>query len=991
MKRKALSFIICICICLSIVFTTFDMCGISLVSAAGYTSELWLIDDVEYALVNGSRIMLGEGMSPYKNDTGTMYLPLSVICGYTGAEYTYRNGVSDITLADGRIVTITEGSCAWTLGGVPMTDFLIPVNERMGEPFISILMAKDIFGVNSYYDNSMGLLVISKTAISGYNTSLSSIQSQINTASSIIMDRPSGDTIYNDLVNYSGADVHPRLLVTQDKFDEIREVFKTGADDDPYSKAVQYQYRAGDNFFNQYFSVNESGEVEWKNEDSRLYFRQPYYIYDENGNRLVGKKTYTYTDAETGERITLTLESNSSGYGDGYDYGGRSAPQDFTVKLRDLAYTWQVTEDSKYSDAFYLLAKEMGAWEHWGDGHFLNCADASYYYAIGFDWIYHAFDDEPEKRKELAEILYEKGVMMGYYSLSDSYYTAYKYMHISNKVSGGWITTNRVNNWQSVCGAGMIVSSLAIMEYDEYRENAKYVTEQYIHYVEKCLYQYAPDGSNTESPGYWQYGTNALLYTYTALKNSCGRHYGYGDIIGLHESFYYAIGIADSESNMWNYHDANYGKIDYSYIHIAAQAFDDENLTKYRNFMIYERERSMSLMDVLFCDRSYTDTDFDIPLDYNFRGIQTATFRSSFDKYATYTGLHAGPSIDNGHGDFDSGSFFLTMGGINWCCDPGSENYNVQGFWNESSRYHLYCKSIEGHNAVVIRSNELPYGQAISRPSGSHPEIDTYYSDELGGYAITDMTSQYGSTCISGQRGVLMTNSRRTVVLQDEITFSEPTSLTWVLNLIGTVQISDDGRTLVSKYAVEGEEVKLRATLITDDENLKFSHAGIYETVLDSTVTRENSGMELAENPERRVFIKADGVTDFNVAVVFQIERHKDEVTEYEMVPMNEWTTADGAWIDDANSDIDYTVKTYPYGASDFARAIDRYNAADSWAEKGKVLRETAKYLSDYDKTNPNVTQYADVYISLVNRYNYEIEKVNQQFNDIFFFAKPSS
>ena len=113
----------------------------------------------------------------------------------------------------------------------------------------------------------------------------------------------------------------------------------------------------------------------------------------------------------------------------------------------------------------------MNKGEHWGERHFLNVADGSYSYALGFDWIYHAFDDEPEKRAEMAEILYRKGMMKGYYSIMyDGKYTSLirnvPVFSISNRASttGGWRTINSTNNWQTVCVGGMIVSALASAE-----------------------------------------------------------------------------------------------------------------------------------------------------------------------------------------------------------------------------------------------------------------------------------------------------------------------------------------------------------------------------------------------------------------------------------------------------------------------------------------------------------------------------------------------
>ena len=1000
--KRLLSLCLCICICLGTVSSVLNMSGVNIAMAADYSSELWLIDSVNHALLDGGRKTLSEDadLSPYKTDSGTMYVPVSIICEYASATYTVNGSSVTVSLSGGSVARFTVGSTSWTLDGIAMTDFLIPVAEKCGVPFISILMAKDIFGLESYYDESMGLLILSFNQISGYSSAYSSLKTQIPIINSIVMDRPTGEEVYSDLQSYSGSTTHPRLLIDKEGFDELRRAYAAGTRGDPYFDGIANQLRSGTNFFNTYFTVDANGEVVWLSEKTRESVRQPHYLYDENGNRLVGETSYSYTDVKTGELVTIELSVNSSGYGDGYDLGGRSNVGTFTEKMKSIAFAYQMTGEKKYADAFYLFAKELDKWEHWGEGHFLNVADGSYAYAIGFDWIYHAFDDEPEKRRELADILYNKGMMKGYYSIKydgkGSSIQNYCDFSVSKAAgaSGAWRTINRTNNWQTVCGAGMIVSALAIIEYDEYRDNCLYVIENYVKSFEKCLLQFAPDGSYPESPSYWSYCVNTLFNTLVAFETSCGRSYGYKDAVGLYESFYYAAGICDSDYYIWNYHNSSKSRIDGSYFYLAAEVYNDPRLAAFRNTMVFERGISMSLMDIIFYDPQLDTEGYEMPLDNNFKGIHTATLRSSHDTESVYTGLHVGP-VAHDHSDFDTGNFILRMGGVDWCGDPGTENYNVKGFWNSSeggTRFKLYRKSLEGHSSVIIHSDELVHGQRYTTLNTDYPVINNFYSDEYGGYAISDMTKQYGSTCESAYRGVLLTNSRRTVILQDEISFSSPTTLTWVLNLVGGITISPDGKSLTSEMWDGSEKIAIRLTMLTDDESLRFRWLGSNETILDDTVTKTNSGMSLACDPESRVVIEATDVTEFNVAVVFDLLGHKDEAVGYSYLSMNEWTTCDDEWLNEANSGIVYpgTDTTYKYKASHFAKANRDLAAADGDLLKiGRILADTAIYFSDYNKNDPTVIELIKEYNKYRNRYNYEVSKINREFMDAMHVASP--
>ncbi len=991
--KSAISMILAVAICLTLVLAAAISAGVTTVSAAAsstYKNELWLLTDYEYGMSSGSRFAIDGGAMPYAYETGTAYIPLSAVCHYAGASYAVDGSTVTVTRSDGSTATLTVGQVAWSGG-----EFLLPVTMIDGCVYLSILSANDIFSLKSFYNSDIGLVVFSRSSMS-YSKSYSSLSTQIDTLSSLLFDRPSQSTVYSDISAYATATEHPRILVNQDDFDRLRNAYGNTDGDDRFSTSINAYVVGGLSVFNTYFKLSGDGTVEWKHDNTTELLRQPYYVYDENGNRLIGENTYTYTD-ENGEEITV--ECGGSGRGDGYDVGGRSNVGKFTVYLKQFAFCWQMTGESKYRDAFYLLATELGKWQHWGEGHFLNVADGAVEYAIGLDWIWHAFDDEPQKRDELASILYNKGLMKGYYSIAYNSYSgslidSLGYIDVSYTAgSTGWKIKTRSNNWQTVCGSGMIISGLVLAEYDEYRDNCLYVISECIKNNEYCLLQYAPDGAYIESPGYWSYGTNTLMLTIAALRSSCGTDYGLSDIVGLHDSFYFAAGIADSDYRMWNYHDSGSGNVDSSLFYFASRIYGDPVIAEYRNSFLSDLDRSMTVYDILFYDPSLADGAEPMQLDFNFKGIDSATLRSSWDSGAVFAGLHAGPS-NVSHGDYDTGNFTLSMGGIQWIVEPGTEDYNISGFWETSEsgrRYRLYGKSAEGHSTVVIRNNSsLPLGQKYTTFSTAYPVIDNFYTDELGAYAYSNMTVQYGSTCTSGYRGVLLTNSRSTVVLQDEITFSSPTSLTSILNLAHNIRMSADGRTVNSITYINGEKRELRVTLLSDNKDLKFTF--MYDpsvTIFDSTVTKQNSGNDMALTPVQRIVINADNVTEYKVALVFELIGHEDEIVGYEYAPMAQWTTSSDEWVKEANKDIVYEEdKVKPkYVLSDFIKANMALAAAVESGDDAalvRIVRETYIYTTDYDSNNKNVMAAVKEYMNYVVRYSYITRGFNAAFTKEF-------
>ncbi len=1009
--KKTLSLLLSFCICLTVVLSTLLLSGVQFVYAAT-SDELWLMVDYPDALCRGTEISCSEDgtATPYAYPTGTVYIPLTALCTYRSAEYTLTDNTVTVTDSGGTLAVMTVGSASWTDSSGAPREFLLPVERIGNDIYLSILSARDVFGIaSSFYNKDIGLVILSDgTITAGNGTPNTALKNQINTFAQVLFDRPSADTVLSAIQSGAGIGTHPSILADEDKFEELRSIYngEYALDRYSYRGRVQQYTDACLGAFARYFKENpDTGEVEWLTDDTYDgVWQQPYYLYfDTDGDgteeRLVGTGEYTYFDEMLGEEVTLICDG--SGLGDGYDFGGRSNVDKHTTKLRELAFAWQMTRDDKYADAFYLLGKALGEWEHWGEGHFLDCADGSVEFAIGFDWIYHAFDDEPEKRDELAAILYEKGLHMGYvssvYDGGSSWYlnlAKANGIHVSTKAGNyGWRTANRDNNWQTVCGSGMIVSALALAEYDAYQSEGMEVIQRYLNTLEKCLLQYAPDGAYIESPGYWGYGTNTLAVTLAALDSVCGHTFGYKDIIGLHDSYYFAVGIADSEYRMWNYHDSGSGRVDYCSFYLASYLFGDPVLAKLRDEMLFvDKSFGTHYFDIFYYDPDLSvGAEGELPLDFNFKGIDTAVFRSSWEEGAVYTGLHAGPSTVT-HGDMDTGNFTLTMGGYKWVVEPGTEGYNYPGFWN-TNRYNLYGKGVEGHSTIVIESDSsIPYGQAQTTFSGTYPTINTFYSDDNGGYAVTDMRVQYGQYCTSGKRGVLLTNSRSTVVLQDNITFSTPTTLTSVLSLsYGRMDLSEDCRTAyLYAFNEASERICMRITLLSDDENVKFRSVTSGETVRPETIHKAQNAIEEHVNmllsPPSRLFIEAEQVTEYNVALVFEMMRDVQEVVGYEYKPMSEWSTCTDEWVKDANDHIVYPEErpVYKYNAGDFNRALNELKRAKNDLERGEIIRKYFVYTTDYDPENATAVAKANEFIAEIEAYEARIALANELYKNLF-------
>ncbi len=861
------------------------------------SNELWIKVDFDYVLVRGIKIKVRHAVIE-KDDT--VYLPLAPFCLYSGAGFSAEEKNFKITLAD-KTYKMTLGEKKWS-EKTALRHAPIMVGDAY---YIDISAIKRIFGLKRFYNYQIGLLIFSDKPMY-YDTGYNSLVGQIHSLADLIFDTPTGERVYNDIIKNGKYGVHPRLTVGAEAYDELYALYLNECPETEAQKTrrawILRSINEWEGYFNNYFAAAENGETVIKDENARLALRQPYYIYDENGKRLVGVKEYTYIN-DKGESITE--KCSGSGYGDGYDYGGRSSCRS-TWLMYGMARLYRMTHEKKYKEAVWLLAKAAAECEHWGEGHFLDCAGAMKSCAMAIDLMWREFEGEPEKLRFMLDTLYKKGLYAGAVCIRGEQ----DKVHISTINYASWKTVHRrPNNWNSVCSSGLIAAAVLLMEIPEYRNEAIFVVEKMLSGTKLCVHQYAPDGAYIESPSYWSYGTSEYIGEIAILKGAVGETYGYLNTVGLKESFEFASNICNPEGYTWGFHDGGYRRMEADFLYQAAYLFDDPALALLRNRLI-ECGASAGFWDALYW-RDYSGAKAEPALDYRSIGIETVTFRDSWnrDDYI-FTGLHAGANWAL-HGDSDSGNFYLEMGGVTWFSDPGSENYNVGGYWGDMPRYRYYNKSLEAHNLMLIKSEECPRGQVFNRPTDPCAKILRYETANSGALAVADMKAQYGSSCTFAARGLWLTENRSIVVLQDEISFDKATDLIWIAtpeSYDGThpdrarnergeggvlppsdVTFSSDGRTaFIKRLDKHGKEKTLRATIISDNADLHFELIPADTTVFEETITGKNSGNKYAAEAPARIAIFANGVRSFDLAVVFDLSDAGAPVS-YEYEPMEKW------------------------------------------------------------------------------------------------------
>ncbi len=363
--------------------------------------------------------------------------------------------------------------------------------------------------------------------------------------------------------------------------------------------------------------------------------------------------------------------------------------------------------------------------------------------------------------------------------------------------------------------------------------------------------------------------------------------------------------------------------------------------------------------------------DAEIDTEFCGKTLDLFTTRSSWDEETPlFAGMMGGQSSMN-HGHLDNCSWVYYNDGYVWIADIGSESYNIYkdtdypsaSDWNASTktmnlhfRYRYYRLSSEGHNTLILTGHQdtLPYGQN-AQGSTYTPLLEIgdsgqyYFADENGSYVIYDTQplyksvsgSQYTNYC---NRGMVLTNGRTTLVIQDEMEFANMEKFAWCahVNLSGgyypvDVETSDDGKSVYILSDKFGEGVVCRMTIVMEYDDNRYGFEirktdpltgetdGVY--LLNSTMPFD-SHLEYGGDDQdgrsnvRNIIItpKTNGkettVRSVNMAVVIEtfdnLEIAQSAGVSYKYTPMSKWETYEEGKYSEVVSNDDENVRQQP-------------------------------------------------------------------------------
>ena len=625
----------------------------------------------------------------------------------------------------------------------------------------------------------------------------------ITTANNYLLyDRPLADKLI-EMFNNENKNVHPRVLMNPERYRQIKDSYATDAE------------------------VQKWGANVILSADKYIKSELP---------------TYSIPD---GYRLLATSR----------DVYGRSMT---------LSMAYILTGDKKYADALYDVFHAAGTFPDWNPQHFLDVAEMTCAFAIGYDWLYDVWTDE--QKKFLEQTIHDYGLTVvekAYYDQLGSY---------------SWWTPGNTTNWNVVCNGGTLMGAVAV--FDKYPELCADLIQRQVRDVESMMNSFYPDGAWFEGIGYWSYTLDYTANMFNTLKACFNTDFNLSKAPGFANTIYFAM-AGDGPCGINNFHDTGSSHMDTPIYFWLSNEFDLPGVTNVRLYNMEQYGTKGSAKDILYYNTSIKGTDFTLAKDTYLRDVEFVAMRNSWvDKDGAWLSYHAGKANVN-HSHLDTGTFVVDLLGERWAIDIGSDDYNIDGYFG-ATKHKLYRLRPEGHNLYVINPDAYE-GQNVN----SFCNVESLVSKPRGAYSVADLSPAYDRDTTSARRGYMLADDRRSAVIRDEITLSKNNSeIYWFSHVsAGTEATVVDNKTIM--LSRNGKKVKVM--IDSDIPN--------YELSMTDAVPLPNSPVVAGQNANagiKKITLHGKASGSIYIQAKFIPADDVNADLPFENVKIDEWTIPDG-------------------------------------------------------------------------------------------------
>ncbi len=434
-------------------------------------------------------------------------------------------------------------------------------------------------------------------------------------------------------------------------------------------------------------------------------------------------------------------------------------------RIYTLALLYRLEGERRWLDRAVKEMRAAAAFKDWNPSHFLDTAELTHAFAIGYDWLYPALS--PADRTWIREAIVEKGLepALGFYD---------------NRRS--WV--NVTHNWNQVCNGGILLGALAVAE-DEPSRFIQ-VVRGALESLPLAMNSYAPDGGWNEGPGYWHYATRYNVYALAGMETALGTDYELSGMQGFSEAGRFRVDFSSPTGRTFNYADASDAVGTAEEMFWLARRFNQPVYAGQQLELLRKSENPQALDLVWFPERNRTPQEAGWPLDSYYSGVNVAFLRGSWTAPDTAWAAVKGGDNKANHSHLDLGTFVFDAAGLRWALDFGPDDYNLPAYFGPK-RWTYYRLRTESHNVVMIDNENQD-------TSAKAPVVAREFTPARAEVKI-DLTAAYPGKLNRHQRTVTLVERRR-LEIRDEIVAKQPVEALWGMVTEAEIQLDGASATL---------------------------------------------------------------------------------------------------------------------------------------------------------------------------------------------------
>ena len=451
-------------------------------------------------------------------------------------------------------------------------------------------------------------------------------------------------------------------------------------------------------------------------------------------------------------------------------------------RVYTLALLHHLEGDPAYAKRAWDELETAAAFPDWNPRHFLDTAEMTHAFAIGYDWLHEVWT--PGQRERLHTAMVEKG-----------FQPALKIYRAAN----GWSKVK--HNWNQVCNGGIGTGALALAEVEP--GMAEEIVEAAVKSIHLPMAEFAPDGAWKEGPGYWDYATAYNVLFLAALETALGTDFGLSNLEAFDRTGLFPLYFTGPTGRTFNYADAHDNAVRSPQRFWLSRRFHQPVAA-----WCQQRAAQPTAQDLLWYDaQAQSPREADLPLDNYYRGAEVVLMRSEWENPAAlFAGFKAGDNQAN-HSHLDLGGFVFDALGERWALDLGSDDYNLPGYFGKQ-RWTYYRLRAEGHNTLVINPGTGP-----DQVPSAKTAISRFQTGAGGPLAVADLTPAYAPHALKVWRGIQL-RDRRELLVQDEVETAAPARVWWFMHTTAAVTFDEPRR--VATLEQGGRQ--LRVEILSPDE-----------------------------------------------------------------------------------------------------------------------------------------------------------------------------